>query len=107
MTGADGVIIVTEPSLSGLHDLKRVAELTRHFSIPGYLCVNRWDINPETAAGIERAAAESGLVYLGRIPYDRDVFKAQLEGRSVVQCGNGPAARAIIDIWEKLCQTTT
>ena len=56
ITGADLVLIVTEPTLSGLHDLGRVAELARHFGIPGMVCVNKWDLNPDVAGEIERQA---------------------------------------------------
>lgn len=102
--GADAVLIVTEPTLSGEHDLLRVLELTRHFKIPAFISVNKWDINPEMAARIEQAAEKSGATVLERIPYDKSITKAQIQGKSVVELNDGPASTSIKTLWEKLCQ---
>jgi MinD superfamily P-loop ATPase len=104
VTGATTVLAVTEPTPSGLHDVARVLELTRHFGVPATVCVNKWDLHPATAEAIERGAAEAGARVAARIPYDRAVTAAQLEGRSVVEHGDGPAARAIRHVWEDVCQ---
>jgi MinD superfamily P-loop ATPase len=103
ITGAGAVLIVTEPTLSGEHDLLRVLELTRHFEIPAFISVNKWDINPEMTERIEGAATEAGATVLERIPYDASITKAQIQGLSVVEHSNGPAATAIKTLWEKLC----
>jgi MinD superfamily P-loop ATPase len=103
ITGAGAVLIVTEPTLSGEHDLLRVLELTRHFEIPAFISVNKWDINPEMTERIEGAAAKAGATVLERIPYDASITKAQIQGLSVVEHSNGPAATAIKTLWEKLC----
>jgi MinD superfamily P-loop ATPase len=103
ITGAGAVLIVTEPTLSGEHDLLRVLELTRHFEIPAFISVNKWDINPEMTERIEGAAAKAGATVLERIPYDASITKAQIQGLSVVEYNDGPAATAIKNLWEKLC----
>ena len=100
VTGAAAVLAVSEPTVSGGHDLLRVLELCRHFSIPAAVCMNKWDLNPQMTERIEGQAASGGARVLGRIPYDRAVTAAQLEARTVVELG-GPAAEAIRRIWER------
>ncbi len=104
ITGADAVLAVTEPTLSGQHDLLRVIELTRHFKIPVFVCVNKWDINPAMTATIEAAATSSGATVLTRIPYDISITEAQINGQSVVEHNNGIASQFMQTLWEKLCQ---
>ncbi len=100
ITGASAVLVVTEPTLSGEHDLARVLALTRHFRIPAAVCVNKWDINPDMAERIETGAEASGALIVGRIPYDRAVTTAQVKGVSVVQLGRSPASEAIKRVWD-------
>lgn len=104
ITGVDQVVVITEPSLSGKHDLERVLKLARHFKVPASVCVNKWDINPETTEQIEEESRRSGASVLGRIPYDREVTAAQIAGQSVVEYSNGPASKAIRSIWAQLCR---
>jgi len=82
VTGASQVLVITEPTVSGKHDLERVLGLTRHFQIPAAVCVNKWDINPEMTEAIEQAAKEAGAAVAGRIRYDRDVTRAQIEKKT-------------------------
>ena len=102
ITGADAVLVVTEPTRSGEHDLRRVLELARHFRIPSWVCVNKYDINPELTVRIEDEARRVGTEVAGRIPWDPSVTRAQLAGTSVVEYGDGIAANCIKTIWEKL-----
>ena len=99
ITGASGVLVVTEPTVSGAHDMERVLELASHFKIPVALCVNRWDINPDSAERIENQGRNHGAVIAGRIRYDPAVTRAQVAGRSVVELG-GDAADDIRAVWE-------
>jgi MinD superfamily P-loop ATPase len=100
ITGATAVLVVTEPTLSGLHDLDRVVDLTSHFRIPTSICINKSDINPEMTERIRNRARERGIQVLGEIPYDPDVTRAQIAGISVVEHNDGPAATAIRALWE-------
>lgn len=100
VTGAAAVLAVTEPTVSGEHDLDRLLKLCRHFDVPVSVCVNRWDINPEAGERIEAMARERGAALAGRIPYDRAVTAAQLAARAVVELG-GPAAEAIRGVWRR------
>jgi MinD superfamily P-loop ATPase len=105
ITGADAVLAVTEPTLSGKHDLLRVLELARHFKIPAFVCINKWDINPEMTEAIEAAATAAGVTVLARIPYDQSITTAQINGQSVVELNNGAASQSIQTLWKNLCQT--
>ncbi len=102
ITGAGAVMAVTEPTLSGQHDLKRVAELASHFRIPLYVCVNKHDINPEMSEIIERDSEGVGATVLGRISYDNEITRAQIAGKSIIEWGKGKAVKEITNIWEKL-----
>jgi MinD superfamily P-loop ATPase len=99
MTGAAGVLVVTEPTVSGAHDMERVLELAAHFQIPAAVCVNRWDLYPEGAERIEAHARDHGAIIVGRIRYDAAVTRAQVEGRTVVELG-GAAADDIRAVWD-------
>jgi MinD superfamily P-loop ATPase len=101
ITGAAAVLVVTEPTLSGKHDLERVLALVRHFSIPSWVSVNKWDINPDITEAIEHAAHELNASVAGRVRYDPGVTRAQVQGRAVVELG-GPAADDIRAIWKQL-----
>ncbi len=106
ITGADAVVAVTEPTLSGLHDLERIIALTRHFDVPTYVCVNKWDINPENTQTIENYASDNGVQFLGKVPYSKEITKAQIAGKSVVEHGSDEIREQLTSIWEKLCQLT-
>ncbi|MDD4169838.1 MAG: ATP-binding protein [Desulfotomaculaceae bacterium] len=102
ITGADAVLIVTEPTVSGEHDLERVAELTGYFKIPTYLCINKFDLNLETAINIEKKAETRGINVIGKIHYDRTVTEAQIKRVPVVAFPNTTVAKDIIVTWNSL-----
>ncbi|QBG48479.1 (4Fe-4S)-binding protein [Verrucomicrobia bacterium S94] len=102
ITGADAVLVVTEPTLSGEHDLERVLQLITHFRIPAMICVNKWDINPKMTSRIEALAKSMKAVPVGRIPYDAAVTDAQVNARALVESSDGAAARAVREIWETI-----
>lgn len=100
VAGTDLVLGVAEPTLSGQHDLERLAGLTAHFRIPMAVCLNRADLNPEIASATERWCQARGIRLVGRIPYDPVFNQAQEQRKSVVEVGDGPAARALRDVWQ-------
>jgi MinD superfamily P-loop ATPase len=104
ITGANLVLVVTEPTLSGLHDLERVVALTRHFGIPALVCVNKWDLNPDVCERIEASARHMGLGLAGRVRYDRAVTAAQVHRRTVVECERDGCAADIRSVWENVHQ---
>jgi MinD superfamily P-loop ATPase len=101
ITGASLVLAVTEPSVSGEHDLERVMTLARHFSIPTAVCVNKWDINLQMTERIEAKAQQEGAMVAGRIRYDPRVTISQMEGRVVVET-DAPSAGDIRVVWNQI-----
>ena len=101
LTGASLALVVTEPTVSGEHDLERVLHLTKHFDIPAAVCVNKWDVNSSMAQQIERKALELGAAVAGRVRYDTQVTSAQIEARATVEleCGAADDIRAL---WRNL-----
>ncbi|MCD6406181.1 MAG: ATP-binding protein [Planctomycetes bacterium] len=102
ITGASLVLIVTEPTLSGLHDFKRVAALTAHFGIPTLVTVNKWDINPEMADRITALADQGGVKVVARVRYDPAVTQAQVARTSVVEHATEGIAADIRRLWEEV-----
>ena len=101
ITGATQVLLVTEPTVSGEHDLSRVLALTRHFGIPTSVCVNKWDINAAMTERIEALALHAGAQVVGRVRYDPAVTQAQIQEKTVIEI-DGPSADDIRQIWQNL-----
>ena len=101
LSGAAQVLVVTEPTVSGEHDLARVLKLAAHFGIPAAICVNKWDLNPEMTERIEKQARAVGATVAGRIRYDRAVTQAQIQERAVVEI-DAPCAEDIRALWAGL-----
>jgi MinD superfamily P-loop ATPase len=102
VSGTDIVLIVTEPTVSGVHDMERVLKLTAHFGIQTLVAINKADLNEQQAAHIERIATQYGSRVIGRIPFDRTVNNALMAGKTVVEYGESGAKKAILDLWEQL-----
>jgi len=101
--GASAVLIVTEPTVSGKHDMIRVAQLAAHFKVPGMICVNKFDLNPAEARIIEDIARERDLTVLKRISFDPIFTKAMVQGKNVFEYNtNSEAGRVIKQIWGKI-----
>ncbi len=100
LTGATRVLVVTEPTPAGEHDLERILALVQHFKMPASVCVNKYDLNPALTTRLENRATALGITVAGRIPYDPIVTTAQRQGRPVVELEYGPAAKAITELWE-------
>lgn len=85
VTGVDRVVVVTEPTLSGLHDLKRTLEVTSNFSIKTQVLVNKYDLNETMTDKIEAYCTEKGVVVTGKIPFDPSVVEAMVHCQSIVE----------------------
>ena len=102
LSGVNAVLLVTEPTCSGLHDAARVIDLGKHFKIPVQLVVNKWDINPVVTAQIEKFCEDNGVAVAGRVPFDRAVVDAVVAGQTIME-GNSPGLKSeIVKIWENL-----
>lgn len=103
--GATAVLIVTEPTVSGRHDMERVAELAAFFKIPAMMCVNKFDLNPDEGKTIEAFAKEKDIHVIGRVPFDPAFTKAMVQGKTIVEFDSqSEGCKAIQDIWENLTQ---
>jgi MinD superfamily P-loop ATPase len=103
--GASSVLIVTEPTVSGKHDMERVAQLAAHFKVPAMICVNKFDLNLDLTREIERYAAEMDIACLGRIPFDPVFTKAMIQAQTVFEYdGQSAVGETIRDTWHRLAE---
>ena len=101
--GASSVLIVTEPTVSGTHDMERVAQLAAHFNVPSMICVNKYDLNPTETMVVEEIAKEKGVTILGRIPFDPIFTKSMIQGQTIFEYNTkSEAGEAIKEIWGKI-----
>ncbi len=102
LSGAKFVVLVTEPSVSGIHDLKRVYELVKKFNIKTGCIINKSDINKEITAEIEEFLKTENIVHICNLPYDEDFTKAMTNGQTIVEYSNGILKELITDSWNTI-----
>jgi MinD superfamily P-loop ATPase len=95
LADVDLVLVVTEPTLSGIHDMIRVLDLVNYFKIGCAVCVNKSDINEKNTAEIRQYCRERDVPIVGEIPFDENVVRALVRGQAVTGYGDGPATKAI------------
>jgi len=104
--GAAGLLIVTEPTVSGLHDMERVAQLADHFKVPGMVCVNKFDLNTDQTQAIEKLAKEKNITVLGRIPFDPIFTKSMVQGKTIFEYNTESiVGQAVKQIWKKIIES--
>lgn len=100
ITGVNKVIVVTEPSMSGFHDLQRILELTAGFSVKSYVVINKYDLNPDLTRKIEEWCNTINISVIGKIPFDEQVVEAMLQCKSIVELKpDSPVSIEIKKIW--------
>jgi MinD superfamily P-loop ATPase len=103
LANTDIILAITEPTQSGWHDLERVLDLADHFKVQAFVCLNKWDLNPEMATEIEQSCQQRKVKILGRIPFDPTVVNCQVNGVPVVGIKDEKsAATAIRGVWDNL-----
>lgn len=102
VTGAEMVLIVAEPTVSGIHDLKRIVETARRFGAKIAVCVNKFDVSRRNTAAIEKFCREETIPMVGLIPYDNTVIRAVNAGKAVVEYQDSAAGHAIRKIWKNV-----
>jgi len=101
--GAAAVLIVTEPTVSGRHDMERVVQLATHFNVPAMMCVNKFDLNPEQTLGLEEYARENNVSVLGSIPFDPIFTKSMVQGKTIFEYdGDSKTGQAVKLVWERV-----
>jgi len=99
ITGVDAALIVTEPTISGVHDLIRALDLVQHFNIDAMACVNKYDLNQEVTDQIESLCQQRSVEFVGKIRYDPAVTRALVMGKSIVSVSDDGAAQDIRKMW--------
>ncbi|MDD4223785.1 MAG: ATP-binding protein [Candidatus Cloacimonetes bacterium] len=107
LSGADFVLLVTEPTLSGMGDMQRVYELVKQFNIPAGCLINKADINPEIADRIRSFIAQQDNCLVDEIPYDEDFPRAITLGKSLVELDPGKWKERFQSIWHKVIKELT
>ena len=103
VTGIDAGLVVTEPTVSGIHDLERALQLLKHFSVQPFVCVNMYDINVDNTEKIESFCKEKGIEIVGKIPFDPIVTEAMVDGKTMIEYSSRNAvAKEIEAIWRKI-----
>src|SRR4030042_1838414 len=102
LSGIDCAIVVTEPTLSGLHDALRVIEVTKHFKVPAKLIINKYDLNTEMSGKMEKYCNKNGISLIGKIGFDKSVVEAMVEGKTILENKDTQIKDEIIKIWEML-----
>lgn len=85
ITGVDHVVIVTEPTISGLHDMKRALEITANFKLKTWVIVNKFDLNTEVTSQIENYCRQANISIAGKFPFDRLVVDAMVNCKSIIE----------------------
>ncbi len=102
LSGATKALIVTEPTVSGMHDLKRVLSVCRHFEVPAVVCINRCDLDENNTRAIEAFCNSESVGVVSKIPFYREVTEALVQGKPVVHYTRGAAADDIISLWQNI-----
>lgn len=102
ITGVDMVLIVAEPTISGIHDMKRIIDTTNHFGIKCAVCINKYDVNHKNTDAIKAYCDGLDIPVIGMIPFDKTVIEAQNRFQSIAMYPDSPAGKAIYDIWENI-----
>lgn len=104
VSGADFVVLVTEPSISGLHDLKRVYQLVKKFKIEAGCIINKANINIEISEEIKDFLKEENISFISSLPYDETFTKAMTNGQTIVEYGESNLKNLIVESWKKIKQ---
>ena len=102
LSGATYVVLVTEPSVSGIHDLKRVYELVKKFGIKAGCIINKADINMEKSNDIHEFLKAENIDFIADIPYNENFTKAMTMGKTIVEFDNGKIKQILENSWEKI-----
>jgi MinD superfamily P-loop ATPase len=102
LSGADYVVLVTEPTVSGIHDLKRVYELVKKFNIPAGCIINKADINAEMTESIRLFLEKEHIDPLAELPYDENVTRAMVAGLTIVEHDTGKLKEKLQDAWARV-----
>jgi MinD superfamily P-loop ATPase len=102
LSGAKLALLVTEPTLSGIHDLERVIEVCNHFGVRPVVCINKNNLNEDNTRSIEKYCEERNIEIVARIPYDNIVTEALVQGIPIVEYSTGMISEEIKNLWDNI-----
>ncbi len=102
ISGVDYVLLVAEPTISGIHDMKRIIETAKHFGTNCVVCINKFDVNTTNTNKIEAYCGSISVPVVGRIPYDETAVMAVNRCQSVAEYPESPSGKAVATIWDEI-----
>ncbi len=102
ISGVDLVLVVTEPTLSAIHDFERILGVAHHFNIPAVVCINKYDINKDNAEKIEQYCKSNDIQVVGELPYDVVVTEAMVHEKNVIEFSKGVLSDKISNMWDNI-----
>ncbi len=102
ITGVDCAVIVVEPTLSGLHDARRVIDVIKHFNVPAKMIINKYDLNYDVTEKIEHWSRDNNIQILGKIIFDKAVVESVVGGKTVIEYSNNLVTEMLRNIWKFL-----
>lgn len=104
LSGVDLGLVVTEPTLSGIHDMKRALALLNHFKIFSVVCINKFDLNEENSSTIIKYCKSKDIEMIGTIPYDSKFTEAIIAGKPVIEYfPDSKVSNSLKNLWKKIC----
>ena len=102
ITGVDLVLIVTEPTLSAIHDLERIYGVAEHFGVPAVVCINKSDINPENTQHITDYCDKNAIEIVGKLPYDTTMTNAMIAEQTIIEYTKNELTQTLTAMWKKI-----
>ena len=102
ISGVDLVLVVTEPTLSAIHDLERIVGVAHHFKIPAIVCINKFDINLENTKKIEQYCKSNNIDIVGKLPYDTVITEAMIHEKTIIEYNNGNFSELVKNMWNNI-----
>jgi len=102
LSGVDCALVVTEPTLSGLHDADRVIKVAKHFSVPVKMIINKYDLNLDITEKISDYCKDNVIDVVGKIGFDENIVKSMVEGKTIIEYSRGETSKRIKEIWLRL-----
>jgi MinD superfamily P-loop ATPase len=103
VTGTDAVLLVIEPTLSGLHDAKRLIELVNTFNIPLFAVINKFDLNPEITAKVDAFLKQNNIPLVGQLPFTTKMVESMVHGKTIVEfVPDDSISKEFYSIWKKI-----
>ena len=100
---ATAILIIAEPTVSGLHDMERVGQLSKHFNIPAMVCINKYDLNTDQTKKIEDLAKETNIAIVGKISFDQTFTESMIQAETIFEYNNNSQASIEVrQVWDNI-----